>query len=532
MNTELKQKFVKMLAAMEDERFANLPSVIEESAPEVSVRLNPRKQSLGNSEEDVEGAVMREASDNSVVREATDNSVIREAAEGTAVAWWGNGRYLSRRPKFTLDPSIHQGVYYVQDASSMILATIASALAERISKETEETEETGDVAKAETTTSQERKTEARLPILWLDACAAPGGKTTAAIDALPYGSLVVANEFDYQRAEILKENVAKWGSPDVVVSRGDTALYAKLPELFDVIAVDAPCSGEGMMRKDVVAREQWTPALVEECATRQREILENLWKALRPGGYLVYSTCTFNTRENEEMILWLMDEYGAEPVDLGISAPGIDGPVGIPGRPDSQQLPAMRFIPGRARGEGLFVCVVRKPGESKPALASLSNSKKEKKQKGKASKGGKPAVDLQQVRKWISPALASDYAIHAEESVVRAFPSQWAPLLPKMDKALNLIAKGVELAEIKGRDFIPTQALAMSISQNASAFPSVELSMAEAQTYLARESVTLPDSTPKGFVLLTYGGRPLGFVKNLGNRSNNLYPKEWRIRSL
>lgn len=483
-----------MLATTADPRLATLPEVLEQTAPEVSVRLNPHKRYPEHSPS------------------CSEDSLI--CADGK-VAWWDGGIYISHRPKFTFDPALHQGAYYVQDASSMILAAIAAKLSAHIAN------------------NFTPRPASPLPLLWLDACAAPGGKTTAAIDALPEGSLVVANEYDFQRAEILKENVAKWGSPNVVVSRGDTSRFRKLPELFDVVAVDAPCSGEGMMRKDAMARQQWTPRLVAECADRQREILRNLWETVRPGGFLIYSTCTFNTTENEEIVLWLIDTYGAVPVDLSITAEGIDGPVALPSAPRAASLPAMRFIPGRAKGEGLFVCVLRKPEETNPAFLSLrSNNITKKKNKGNDAKKGEDSFDTSKLLDWLSEDYKDRYTIIKTAEEICAFPAEWLSLLPRLEKNLTLISAGVELARIKGHDLIPSHGLALSTILNRDAFVEVEVDKPTALQYLAREAIALPQDTPKGFVLLTYNSLPLGFVKNIGNRSNNLYPKEWRIKSL
>lgn len=500
-------EFVKMLAELGDSRFDGLAGTLETTAPEVSVRLNPLK---------------------------AGNQTAVAASSDSKVDWWEDGVYLPSRPKFTFDPALHQGRYYVQDASSMITAAVARAISGIIA-----IEQGGHEGQGETTGAQEK-----LPLLWLDACAAPGGKTTAALDGLPHGSLVVANEYDYSRAEILKENVAKWGNPSTVITRGDTAQFRRLGELFDVIAVDAPCSGEGMMRKDLTAREQWSPALVKECCERQRGILDNLWNALRPGGFLVYSTCTFNTAENELMADRLRQEYGAVPVDLRIpahvsdgkeksgSASTIDKEVAIPG---ILPLHAMRFIPGRIRGEGLFMTVLRKPGKLTPAilLPDIDNRRQKngKQRKTAGMKSTSMSAAVKTCRNWLAGDVAGEFEIHPTEDGIRAFPIRWDSLLPLFMKHLQVISAGTEMAIVKGKDIIPTQQLAMSVILSPAAFPTAAVGGKEAVDYLSREAVPLPPDSPRGIVLLTSGGYPLGFVKNLGNRANNLYPKEWRIKA-
>lgn len=495
----MKKEFAEMIEKLDDRRFDRLVETLAATPPEVSIRLNPLK----------DGALSGMAGRSETAGERED-----------AVEWWPeSGRYLDRRPAFTFDPAMHQGRYYVQDASSMIMGAVARFISRVVA---------GEMTAA---------TAPAPPLLWLDACAAPGGKTTAALDGLPQGSLVVANEYDYQRAEILKENIAKWGNPSTVVTRGDTARFRTMRETFDVIAVDAPCSGEGMMRKDITARQQWTPALVEECASRQREILGNLWGALRPGGFLIYSTCTFNTVENEEMVRWMQAEYDAIPVDPAFGF-NIDGAVSLPG--DPAPLPAMRFIPGRIRGEGLFMAILRKPGELHPAYLEndtsgspgKKDSHRKERRKGKnipcGAAGNVSREMLETVRGWISD---ENIAVLPTEEGIRLFPRSWETLLPYMQKNLQVISAGVEAAEIKGKDIIPSQQLALSMWLRRGAFPEVDMTLQQAIGYLSRETVALPATTPKGFVLLTYESFPLGFVKNLGNRSNNLYPKEWRIKN-
>lgn len=276
-----------------------------QSVPEVSIRINTAKVS--------------------------NASVLDVSADiETSVAWCQQGYYLAQRPNFTFDPALHQGLYYVQDASSMAITAVIRELV--------------------------ALTDGK-PLRVLDACAAPGGKTTAILSALPQQSLLAANEYDYKRAEILAENVAKWGASNAIVTRGDTRQYRKLKDFFDIIVVDAPCSGEGMMRKDEKARTQWSPRLMDQCAACQREIIENLWDSLRPGGFLVYSTCTFNRAENEENLAWIVDTYGGESVPIPILEANADVLKGI-----ETAHNCYRFIPGHVRGEGLFLSVVRKSG--------------------------------------------------------------------------------------------------------------------------------------------------------------------------
>lgn len=401
-------------------------------------------------------------------------------AEMQRVPWCPEGIYLPERPAFTFDPLLHQGAYYVQDASSMFIAHLVRHLTKDASK----------------------------PLKVLDACAAPGGKTTAMIDALPDGSLVVANEYVPERAAILRENLAKWGYPAVCVTRGDTARFRETPAFFDIIAADVPCSGEGMMRKDAEAVAQWSPALVKQCAARQREIIANLWPALRPGGWFIYSTCTFNREENEDMIAHLRDCYGAEPVEIPVRddwniAPSLD-----------PELPACRFIPGLVRGEGLFMAAVRKPLD-----AEITAQPHRGKNRRKESPRKKQAQKLpSEIKNWILPDFDCTIEADPEGRVTAVLgPEPYAPVL--------------EIGEIKGRDIIPSQQLALSTALNPDAFPRVEIGLATAIDYLRREAITLPESAPRGLVLLTFAALPLGFVKNLGSRANNLYPRNWRILS-
>lgn len=267
---------------------------------------------------------------------------VTEFTETQPVKWCKSGLYLKERPEFTLDPLLHAGAYYVQEASSMIYETVLEELLLKFP----------DLATLK---------NGRI----LDLCAAPGGKTTALINAVPDGWEITANEYSPKRVEILKENLYKWGYPNILITNKDSNFYAKQGENFDIVAVDAPCSGEGMMRKEEMARKQWSWQLVEKCASLQKEILSNAEQALKPGGFLIYSTCTFNRKENEENAEFLSSELKLNPVD-----PGFPQEWGI-SKGIQTELPVYRFFPHKIKGEGLFLAVFRKPGE-------LENSNKKR----------------------------------------------------------------------------------------------------------------------------------------------------------
>lgn len=406
-----------------------------------------------------------------------------------------DGAVLSTRPRFALMPLWHTGAFYVQEPSSMIAGAIAARLAAM----------TGQKG-----------------LRWLDVCAAPGGKTTAVLSALPPDAFVVANEYDPRRATVLAENVAKWGRPNVAVTRGDTTWLRKMRDGFHVVAVDAPCSGEGMMRKDAEARTQWSESLVRSCAATQRKILADAFDALMPGGYLVYSTCTFNRLENEDNVAWLMAEYDAEsiavidPAEAG-AAPSVE-----------PAIHALRFMPHISEGEGLFIAVVRKPGILTPSRPTKKPGKK---------------VNTQacaQAAVWLDKA--TDLTLATDTTgIVSAVPSPHAGLVRHISTAAPaVLSAGVKVATVKGRDLIPMPELALSTILRPGSFPTAEMTDDEALDYLRRgtdgamRAIGRHDSQlPKGYVLMTCGGgTPLGFVKYMGNRINSLYPVNWRLRTL
>lgn len=441
-----------------------LADAIANTAPQVSVRFNRCKS----------GAQMPDA--------------VAGCPTGDAVPWCPEGVYLDERPQFTPDPLLHAGCYYVQDASSMIIAHVVRHLTEGCDR----------------------------PIAYLDACAAPGGKTTAAISALPTGSLIVANEYDGKRAMILAENIVKWGYPDVMVTRGDTARLTRAGVMFDIVGADVPCSGEGMMRKEAAAVAQWSPGLVAECAALQRSILGNLVPLVRPGGYLIYSTCTYNIDENERNVEYLMSEYGMELIEIPS-----DPSWGIAHGVTDSCAHALRFMPHMTRGEGLFMAVLRRPADV-PTLRMA----KPKNRKAANAPIPKEATAI------VSPMMLDTHRLRCDGQSVTLIPRTFQAERTAIADACDVIADGVAVGSVKGRDLIPAHACAMVPGLVSDSIPRVDLSHDRARDYLRREAVTLPDGTPRGHVIVTYAGHPLGWMKNLGNRANNLYPAEYRIRNL
>ena len=403
-----------------EERYNIFCKGLQQSSP-VSIRLNPFKTNK--------------------TTQVADNFVL------THVAWCAEGFYLNSRPNFTFDPLFHTGAYYVQEASSMFLSHVLRHLINK-------------------------------PVALLDLCAAPGGKTTCARTAISDGSIVFSNEPINKRAQILAENIQKFGHSDVVVTNNYPRDYKKTKLSFDVIVADVPCSGEGMFRKDPQAISEWSEQNVENCWKLQRSIIADIWDNLKPGGLLIYSTCTFNAHENEENVAWILNEYDAQLLEVptektwNITGSLINNPLG-----EDQPFPVYRFIPGFTQGEGLFMAIIKKGGTS------------------------------------------TNLEPNAEKLVAEA------------NKKLKIMVHGVKQGIIKGKKIIPDHSLALAINGDRSSYPNVEIDYETAIKYLRHEAIMLSAVAPKGIVTLTYRGHAIGFANNLGNRANNLYPQEWRIKS-
>lgn len=398
------------------------------------------------------------------------------------VPWCESGFYLNQRPHFTFDPLFHAGTYYVQEASSMFVEQV---IKQHISQ----------------------------PVCVLDLCAAPGGKSTHLRSLLPDDCLLVSNEVIRNRAHILAENLIKWGNPAIVVTQNQASDMGRLTHLFDVVLIDAPCSGEGMFRKDPASINEWSVENVIHCASRQQEIVDDIWNALKPGGLLIYSTCTYNLEENERNIRYIIDEYGAESLSIEV-----DAAWGIETSLEGNHL-GYRFFPHRVKGEGFFIAALRKSPEESHRII------KPAKLKGKN--------EVQKINPAIKERLINhqDYNFSLDQNSIIAYHKQFESQIQIIEQNCRIVHKGINLGELKGKDFVPHHNLAMTTALDLQNFQVAEVDFDTAIAFLRTEALVLGDHLPKGFTLLAYQGHPLGWVKNLDRRANNLYPQEWRIRS-
>jgi len=317
----------------------------------------------------------------------------------------------------------------------------------------------------------------------LDLCAAPGGKSTHLLDMISSDSLLVSNEVIKTRASILSENIQKWGRANVVVTNNDPEGFGHLAGFFDLVVVDAPCSGEGLFRKDEAAIQEWSEDNVRLCSLRQRRILSDIWPALKENGVLIYCTCTYNEAENEDNLFWLSQQKNVEFIEKG-----------------------KRFMPHEINGEGFFISAIRKRSTEAPKRTKSSSLKRSK---------NTPA--------WLN----GDFSVF-ELNELLAMPSALVDDILQLSP-LNIVTRGVAVGTVMRNKVIPEHSLAMSLSLHPDAFPVIDVEKEEALKYLAKETIE-PRDAERGFALIRYQGNYLGFVNRLGNRLNNLYPPNWRIR--
>ena len=437
-------EFFEQLISHFGEEVANRVKAGFELAPSVSVRINPSKPTA-------------------------------QFDHQKAVPWSSRAFLLDERPAFYLDPLFHTGTYYVQDSSSMVLEYVLN----QITFESEQ-------------------------MLALDLCAAPGGKSTIIADRLKQNGFLIANEIDGKRNAILRENLLKWGSTNHAVTQLPADKFSDLGAVFDLIVVDAPCSGEGMFRKDDFAITQWTPQLVEQCALTQRGMLTNIAESLKEGGYLIYSTCRTNVQENEEQIQQLLSN-GFE-----LRLPKMDEFKNYI-QPAEQHGGILGYylLPGISTGEGLFISVLQKVDS-----AYVSRNKR-------------PFDSAPFIRSAVLPYSNIE------------FESQWSKgnevfgydngqeLLQRLPSHMPFKTVGLPILEAKGRDFIPSHGLAM----HKNCTPDVDLSLNDALNYLRKERISAPSNADNKWMTVGFEQIALGWVKQIPGRWNNYYPQHYRLRN-
>ena len=397
------------------------------------------------------------------------------------VAWNKQGIYLEERPIFTIDPLFHAGAYYPQEAGSMILGHIMESLG-----------------------------LSRQEIYVLDLCAAPGGKSSLILDKLHKTSLLVANETIGNRCTILAENLARWGYPNYMITQSDPNKFGQLRQLFDMILIDAPCSGEGLFRKDIEARNHWSQNNVELCSARQKRIVNDSIPALKDDGILIYSTCTYNADENIKQVISICNHYQMETILIPMDTKWNIMEININGKTGYQ------FAPGVTKSEGFFIAVMKfqtknysaiVPKKSKKLLAELVNLPEE-------------IIQLKEGYKARKDKL--DHFFSASER-------HW-DFVSEIAEYIFIKQPGTELGTFKAKKFIPSQALAHSLNFKLSGIQHQELNKTNALDYLRRGTPVIQD-IKDGWNLICYESLPLGWANVANGRFINKLPMELRIRN-
>lgn len=403
------------------------------------------------------------------------------------VAWAQQGYYLNERPIFTIDPLFHAGTYYVQEASSMLIDAFLDQILPLLER----------------------------PIRILDLCAAPGGKSTLLADRLTPEDVLVANEVIKPRAGILVENMVKWGLPNVIVTNSDPKYFKNIENYFDIILVDAPCSGEGMFRKDANAVDEWSDENVSLCSGRQQRIVEDILPSLKQGGYLLYSTCTYSKRENEDNMVHFCENFGLDTLRLSLKSEwGISEIF-------HKNTYSYQCMPHKVRGEGFFISCMKKntSGDEtddvyiKPKFELL------------------PKNQMALLQPWVNEPDGLEFLPEKSGDIV-ALPKALVKDLAFISKHLFVLNKGIKIGKIMGKDFIPEHDLALStlIAPN---LPFCELTLEEAIEYLKKGEISgfgSVQALANGWTLARYKSKNIGWIKKIGDsRANNYYPKNMRI---
>lgn len=400
------------------------------------------------------------------------------------VTWCKDGYYLDTRPSFTFDPLFHAGCYYVQEASSMFISHILDHIKPK-----------DDAVKI------------------LDLCAAPGGKSTLINSAMAPDDLLVANEIIKTRVPILADNLSRWGTANTIITNNDPKDFTRLNSFFDIVLVDAPCSGSGMFRKDPAAMTEWSEANVNLCHQRQERILADVYPALKEDGYLIYSTCSYSHQENEDILDWLCREFELESIRIPINNDwGIVETIS-----NGHKAWGYRFYPDKVKGEGLFAACLKKKDNSGGLLSFKNNNN----QKVLSS-------ELEQVKAYVNNP--TDYYFFKVTEDWLAIGHQHKESLQILQRHLYIKKSGVRIGKLMGKDLVPDHELALSLLVNKRAVLQTPLDDDQAIKYLQRENLVI-NTANIGWSLMTFEGNPLGWAKLLPNRINNNYPKELRILS-
>jgi 16S rRNA C967 or C1407 C5-methylase (RsmB/RsmF family)/NOL1/NOP2/fmu family ribosome biogenesis protein len=400
---------------------------------------------------------------------------------GKDIPWEKNAEIKAINTVFANDPLWHAGAYYVQESSSMFLGYVFQKLL--LDKN---------------------------PLIMLDLCASPGGKATQLLNLIHENSFLVANEIHPQRNVILRENLTKWGSPNCIVTQSDTRYFKKINEYFDAVVVDAPCTGEGLWRKNNEAIKEWSPKNIFMCANRQQEILADIAPSIKVGGYLIYSTCTFNTTENENQIQNLLDSKIFELVSIPHEFDEICS---------DKDYFYHHFYPHKTMGSGFFIAVLKKV-RSLDYIETFNTKSFQ--------------FDYFKCPNFLEKFLknSNEFTVLNENNEWIVLPKKMLEILFFLYPILKIKQKGIVLGKMLNKEkIIFDYSFALSNIINKLAFQKIELNLSEAISYLKKNDLQIVLADNIGEQALVYFENiPLGWVKILENKLKNQLPLDQRLR--